>query len=231
MTQSDTVSTTDRTLELKQQTLKALSHPIRLKALIILNERVASPSEIAQELGESLGVVASHMRTLESLGCIELVRRAQRRGAVEHYYRAIVRPWIPDDQILELPKSVRQSLSAETFKFLVEDVAAASKGDGFDRADYCMIRYELLLDEEGWSELSGLLQTVLDRAIELAGRTQNRVAESGADGAIPAILGMQLFERRGQEHERQLKAATQERKPETADPLPPVKPQKRRRRT
>ena len=30
---------------------KALSHPLRMRALTILNQRVASPSELAEELG------------------------------------------------------------------------------------------------------------------------------------------------------------------------------------
>jgi DNA-binding transcriptional ArsR family regulator len=220
LTSSENTLKTDSDLDLRQRTVKALSHPIRLKALTILNERVASPSEIAQELDESLGVVSYHMRTLERLGCIELVRRAQRRGAVEHYYRAIVRPWIPDEQILELPKSLRRSLSGSTFQYLIEDVDAATKGNGFDRPDYCMVRVSLLLHEEAWSEVSKLLQTVFDRAVELAGETQNRIAETGSDeGVVPAVLGMQLFERRAKEHERQLKAATAPPKPETASSI------------
>jgi DNA-binding transcriptional ArsR family regulator len=200
-------------VDVQQRLVKALGHPIRYRALIILNERVASPSEIATELGESLGVVSYHMRTLEALGCIELVRRAQRRGAVEHYYRAIVRPWIPDEQILDLPKSLRQTLTASTFNLLVEDVVAASKGDGFERPDHCMVRYWLFLDEEGWQELSGLLQTVLERAMVLAGEAQNRVIESGEEGMIPAILGIQLFERRTAEHDRQKDAGARKKKP------------------
>ena len=68
---------------------KALAHPLRARILVVLNERVASPNEIAQMLGEALPNVSYHVRTLSDLDCIALVRTAQRRGAIEHYYLAL----------------------------------------------------------------------------------------------------------------------------------------------
>lgn len=73
--------------------IKALGHPVRVRALEVLNTRVASPSELAKELGEPLGNVAYHVKILEENDAIELVRTAPVRGALEHFYRAKVRPW------------------------------------------------------------------------------------------------------------------------------------------
>ena len=70
------------------QVFKALAHPLRMKLLVAMSEREASPSELATELGEPLGNVAYHVRMLERLDCIELVRTTPRRGALEHHYRA-----------------------------------------------------------------------------------------------------------------------------------------------
>ena len=53
--------------------LKALSHPVRARALTALNQRVASPSELAEEQGEAVGYVAYHVRVLHELGMIEQV--------------------------------------------------------------------------------------------------------------------------------------------------------------
>ena len=61
---------------------KALSHPMRARILVILNERVASPNEIAEMIDERLPNVSYHVRALQELGCIELVSTAQRRGAI-----------------------------------------------------------------------------------------------------------------------------------------------------
>jgi DNA-binding transcriptional ArsR family regulator len=83
-----------------QQLVRALGHPLRVRILEILSERVASPTEVAAELRVDLGHVAYHTRTLDRCGCLELVRTAQRRGATEHYYRAAPRSflsWTPLD--------------------------------------------------------------------------------------------------------------------------------------
>ena len=69
--------------------VKALGHPTRVRILNVLRDReLASPVELSAELGVALGTVGYHVRRLESLGFIELARRTQRRGAVEHHYRA-----------------------------------------------------------------------------------------------------------------------------------------------
>jgi DNA-binding transcriptional ArsR family regulator len=69
--------------------VKALGHPTRVRILNVLRDReLASPVELSAELGIPLGTVGYHVRRLETLGFIELARRTQRRGAVEHHYRA-----------------------------------------------------------------------------------------------------------------------------------------------
>jgi DNA-binding transcriptional ArsR family regulator len=69
--------------------VKALGHPTRIRILNLLGEReLVSPVELAGELGLALGTVGYHVRQLEALGFIELAKRTQRRGAVEHHYRA-----------------------------------------------------------------------------------------------------------------------------------------------
>ena len=90
---------------------KALSHPMRTRILAILNERVASPNEIAEMIDERLPNVSYHVRALLELGCIELVSTAQRRGAIEHYYRALTRPFFSDRDWKRLPRSGRQAVS------------------------------------------------------------------------------------------------------------------------
>src|SRR3954469_17225001 len=63
---------------------KALAHPLRARILQRLGERVASPGELAVELGASLGVVSYHVRMLRDYDCVELVRAEPRRGALQY---------------------------------------------------------------------------------------------------------------------------------------------------
>jgi hypothetical protein len=60
-----------------------MSHPLRVRILAMLDERKASPNQLADWLGARLGTVAYHVRTLEQLGLIEVVDETRVRGAVE----------------------------------------------------------------------------------------------------------------------------------------------------
>src|SRR5215210_2513885 len=115
---------------------KALSHPMRARILAILNERTASPNEISEIIDERLPNVSYHVRALLDLGTIELVDTAQRRGAIEHYYRALVRPFFSDRDWKKLPQSGRQAVSDVALQMIWADVSEAIKGGTFEaRAD------------------------------------------------------------------------------------------------
>jgi predicted ArsR family transcriptional regulator len=75
-----------------QRLAKALSSPLRARALTLIGEGIASPKAIANELGLDVRGVAYHVRVLRKLGCIELAETKQRRGAIEHIYRVVDRP-------------------------------------------------------------------------------------------------------------------------------------------
>jgi predicted transcriptional regulator len=72
----------------------ACGHPLRMEILASYIEYhgpiyagVLSPNELAQQLKQPLGNVAYHVRILHHAGILHLTRTAQRRGALEHYYR------------------------------------------------------------------------------------------------------------------------------------------------
>src|SRR3954447_12839603 len=105
---------------------KALAHPLRARILQRLGERVASPGDLAPELGAPLGVVSSHVRMLRDYDCVELVRPEPRRGALQHFYRATARPNLDTEQWRTLPAGLRKQLSGATLQQLVGDLAAAA---------------------------------------------------------------------------------------------------------
>ncbi len=80
-----------RPISIDQRVAKALSSPLRARALALIAAGVASPKAIADELGLDVRHVAYHVRVLRKLGCIELIETEQRRGAVEHIYRVVER--------------------------------------------------------------------------------------------------------------------------------------------
>ena len=123
-----------------QRLVRAIGHPLRLRLLTIFNERVASPSDLAAELGEPIGNVSYHTRILARLGCVELVKTKQVRGAVEHYYRAVVRPVFSDDDWAELPLSIRKSLAGAVLTEIADDMGASANAGGFDRDEVHLSR-------------------------------------------------------------------------------------------
>jgi DNA-binding transcriptional ArsR family regulator len=169
---------------LDPQMAKALSHPLRPRLLQILSERVASPKEMSDVLGEPLGTVSYHTSILHRAGCIELVSTAQRRGATEHYYRAIVRPFLTDDQWRALPPTVRREVAGRTLEQVFGEASAASAAGGFDRAGAHVDRMVLDLDEQGWAELSALLTRTLEGAAAIQAASHRR-REAAPDAAQP----------------------------------------------
>src|ERR687889_165190 len=127
---------------------KALAHPLRARILQRLGERVASPGDLAVELGAPLGVVSYHVRMLRDYDCVELVRTEPRRGALQHFYRATARPNLDDDQWRTLPSGLRGELTNGTLTALVEDLAAAADADRLTDPEVVLTRTPLELDEK-----------------------------------------------------------------------------------
>jgi DNA-binding transcriptional ArsR family regulator len=177
-----------------QRLVRAIGHPLRLRLLTIFNERVASPSDLAAELGEPIGNVSYHTRILARLGCVELVKTKQVRGAVEHYYRAVVRPVFSDDDWAELPLSIRKSLAGAVLTEIADDMGAAANAGGFDRDNVHLSRTVLTLDAKGWQELNEALQEVAERARKIQTESAARLQADGASDSDAAALVLMLFE-------------------------------------
>ncbi|HYM56488.1 MAG TPA: helix-turn-helix domain-containing protein [Solirubrobacteraceae bacterium] len=181
---------------------KALSHPMRTRILAILDERVASPNEIADIIGERLPNVSYHVRTLLDLGCIELVSTAQRRGAIEHYYRAVLRPFFSDRDWKRLPRSGRKTVSDVALQMIWDDVSGAVNAGTFEgRPERHLTHTSFELDERGWEELNDLLDRALLEAEAIAARSAECLASSD-EGAIPTRLVLMHFESPSQADEQ-----------------------------
>jgi DNA-binding transcriptional ArsR family regulator len=178
---------------------KALSHPMRARILVILNERVASPNEIAEMIHERLPNVSYHVRALLDLGCIELVDTAQRRGAIEHYYQAVVRPFFSDSDWKRIPKSGRQAISDTLLKVIWEDVSGAIEAGTFDsRSDRYLTHSPMVVDEQGWSEIAGVMARALREAERIESQSARRLKKAKEAGVPTSVVLMQ-FETPGED--------------------------------
>ena len=113
--------------------VKALGHPMRVRILALLQERTATPRELAQWLDSTLGTVSYHVRALFDLGLLELVRTTQVRGAIAHHYRARERPRISDEAWAAAPPIAKQAAVGATLLTINDYAQASAEAGGFER--------------------------------------------------------------------------------------------------
>jgi DNA-binding transcriptional ArsR family regulator len=173
---------------------KAYAHPLRIHILGLLDDRIASPSEIAGELNAPLTHVSYHVRQLAGLGLIRLVRTTPRRGAVEHHYTANIRPKVTDDAWGQIPDVVKKNLVAGWVQQTGAHVADAVKDGGFDRDNAHMSRSAFDLDEKGWNAIAKELEKTLERIERIGAEAKKRVGNDPDAPTFRATAALMLFE-------------------------------------
>lgn len=188
--------------------VKALAHPLRIRILAILEERVASPSQIAEELDAPLGNVSYHVRQLADLGLIKLVKETPVRGTLEHHYRAEIRPRISDRAFSTAPDLVKQATVGATLGQIGDAVNRAAAEGGFGRADAHLSRLPLLLDEDGWKLVSKELESLVDRIEKIQRDSGKRLMKTDHEGQVRGELVTMLFEATQETTEQRRQRAT-----------------------
>jgi DNA-binding transcriptional ArsR family regulator len=174
--------------------VRGLAHPLRARMLSVLLEREASPKELAAEFGIPLANVAYHIQVLRKLKLIRLVKKTPRRGAVEHHYKADKGAYIDDNVWGNTPGVVQESMIVAGINEVGKDVADAVAMGGFGSEDIHFSRSRLVLDQEAWDELSGLLLAALDRGHVLEKEAAERLKKAGHEGERRAGLVMMMFD-------------------------------------
>jgi len=175
--------------------VKAMSHPLRVRILAMLDERKASPNQLAGWLGASLGTVAYHVRTLEQLGLIELVDETRVRGAVEHHYRARARPNVTAEGWAQAPPIAKQAAVGSSLDVIAEYARQSAASGGFDREDAQLRRALVKLDARGFTALSKAVDKLLEQAEKIEAAAAERIArDPHGEGILEAGLGVMLFD-------------------------------------
>jgi DNA-binding transcriptional ArsR family regulator len=174
--------------------VKAMSHPLRVRILALLDERIASPVELAGWLGATLGTTAYHVRTLERMGLVELVHETRVRGAVEHHYRSKDRPRVSDEAWAAAPPIAKQAAVSSSLQTIDAYASAASAAGGFDHGNSHLTRTALHLDARGWSELSRACSRLLAQVDRIEEAAKERMERNPHAGESSVALVMMLFE-------------------------------------
>ena len=174
---------------LTENLAKALAHPLRMRILTALNEGISSPSQLSEQLGEPLGNVSYHIKTLLEFDCIKLVKTEPRRGAIEHFYRATERAFLSDEDWAKLPLSTRKGLSGALLETIGDDLSRAQAAGTLDRrADTLISHTPLALDEQGCADLTAVLAGLLERAGAIGAEAAARLEAEEGDSTSSELV-------------------------------------------
>jgi len=162
---------------------RALSHELRAKILTFLTERgKASPVEMSRELLAPVGDISHHVKQLVKYGCAEEVETRPRRGAVEHFYRAVMRPLIEIEEMEDMPLPARRVFNGHIAHKVLDDMREGFEHGTIERrSDFHFTRIPMELDQKGWQEMYAIHQQALESTYEVQTRSAERLEESGED--------------------------------------------------
>ncbi|MBS1678138.1 MAG: helix-turn-helix transcriptional regulator [Actinobacteria bacterium] len=180
---------------LNPQLAAAMSHPTRVHTLCIMRERAASPRQVADEIGERLNNVTYHVNQLRKLGCIELVRTEAVRGGrvLEHFYRAKRRLYFDEATWQALTEKERLDLVSVSLRMISRDVTnAVAAGTIFGEDNSHLCRNAMVVDVEGWQELTAVIERATAELFEIEASVARRAAD-GTDADIHARVELMQF--------------------------------------
>lgn len=157
---------------------RALNHPLRARILAVLNERTASPKELADLLGEKLSNVSYHTRELRDLDCIEVAGREQVRGAMKTTYRGITRMMLDNEAWEQLSAETRNGISIAAVEEVIEKATKSIATGKFDaRKDRNVITLTMDVDEQGWADVSEAVVDAYERLSAVEAEAANRTPD------------------------------------------------------
>jgi DNA-binding transcriptional ArsR family regulator len=174
--------------------VKALSHPLRVRILALLQERTASPRELAEWLDATLGTVSYHVRTLHDFGLIELVRTSQVRGAIAHHYKAKAPPRVSDDDWSSAAPIVKQAAVGAALQTVDDYARASAAAGGFDRGEAHLSRTSLKLDAKGWQAAAKACDKLLADLAKVEEAAAKRLEKDPSAETSDAAVVLLLFE-------------------------------------
>jgi DNA-binding transcriptional ArsR family regulator len=175
--------------------LRAISHPIRIRLLAMLDEEAASPVILASKLNQPLGTIAYHVRTLYDLGLLKLVSTRQRRGATEHYYKTTGHPQSSEEAWEGLDTISKQRLLTALIAKATDYATRSAAAGGFDAKEAHISTNALKLDQKGWDALAKESKKWLAKAEQIERESAERLAADESESETTTVgLTLMLFE-------------------------------------
>lgn len=174
-----------------------VTHPLRRRIWDAVTEHPISPRELADQLGEPVNDVAYHTRRLRDLGVIEPAGTRPVRGATQHFYRAVRRPHLSDEEVERLTPEEATADATYILQLEFADAAASLEaGKLIERPEHYVFRMPANLDEEGWQEFHAIFAEAAERLYAAEARCVERRRAKGEEAeSVSVVAHLNLFER------------------------------------
>jgi hypothetical protein len=174
--------------------LEALGDPVRQRIVTAISGTPGGATALAEQLGAPVEEIRRQLDVLVACDAIEPVDGPD--APAEHRrYRAMVRPFLDDAHWAALPPERRQALFDLTLRDIETRIAEARAVGGFGHVQTHVSHSRLMLDEQGWQEISDLLAGVLEEAMEIEADCAERQARGASEQLSGSILAMLHFGR------------------------------------
>ncbi|KJB88382.1 transcriptional regulator [Paenibacillus sp. E194] len=151
--------------------LKAIADPLRTKILMNLVKQEYTGQQLAEMLGITRNNIYFHLKELEKHQVIQIVRKEEKNGIVQKYYRAVASRFIPEDHLLpsmDLIETSRQVFmeTVEVTRTKIEGAPAASfalNSSNLDQRKNIASTYQMITTEENFHAFVEEFKRLLDK--------------------------------------------------------------------
>lgn len=177
-----------------------VNHPTRSKCWHAIAEKTYSPAELARKFDVPVHETSYHMKVLVEMGVAEKVGERPVRGATESFFRATERPEVSEVEMREMPTADAIANARLVMQLSFADVAVAlDSGKLVERDDHAVVRFPMVIDEDGWGELSEAYKNLLDLFYKVQADSAERMARDPERKPMNVTGLAYLFERPLQE--------------------------------
>ena len=176
---------------------KLLRDELCLRIVEEANQREVSVAQFCRETGSSYAAARSRFKLMEASGWLKKTRaktKGKRRNGKEIFFRAAGPAIVNNGPWSDVPPSVAETDSWETFERLSEQAKDAMRAETFDdRTDRCLTWSLHLLDQLGWERLIAETNALYSFVLNERDEARDRIARSG-ERPIAMTIGLSAFE-------------------------------------
>ena len=173
----------------------AWGHRTRVLILIVLNEGINTPGQVAAIIEEPVKNVSNHIRELVDAGSIELAKTEPKRNTTLHYYRAVKMPFYSDEDMERMTPEQRNVTYGLVIQSMVAEMMAALWNGKLHSDPRTWLSWRWFnVDAEGRGDIADALQNSWDRMWEIEGEATNRRVKSNEE-SVSILVAQAGFER------------------------------------